>query len=225
MRPTSALHPALPWAGPFIVFVALLAVMPRLDLSPRISLSLWVALTGAAILLMSREILEFRPVMPVQSALVGVGVFCLWVAPDLLSPGWRSHWLFQNALTGNLSTSLPAAALSDPLALSLRVLRAVVIVPIVEELFWRGWLMRYLVKPDFLSVRLGTFTAVSFWSVAALFALEHGPYWDVGLLAGAVYNGWLVRSKRVSDLILAHAVTNACLCAFVLATGRWEYWL
>ncbi|MBE7541609.1 MAG: CPBP family intramembrane metalloprotease [Solibacteraceae bacterium] len=63
------------------------------------------------------------------------------------------------------------------------------------------------------------------WLTAALFSLEHGSYWEVGFLAGAVYNWWMVRTKSVSDLILAHAVTNACLAAFVLLTGRWEFWM
>jgi hypothetical protein len=35
----------------------------------------------------------------------------------------------------------------------------------------------------------------------------------------------MVRTRNLGDLILAHAVTNACLCAWVLATGRFEYWL
>jgi len=218
-------HPALPYVGPFALFIALLGVMPRLAMEPRVSLTLWLVLTGAAIVFCSRQVLEFRPSRPLFSILLGVAVFGLWIAPDLLIPGWRSHWLFQNSLTGTLKTSLPDAALLDPVALTLRSLRAILIVPIVEELFWRGWLMRWLIKPEFEEVPLGAFTRNSFWLVALFFALEHGPYWEVGFLTGAVYNWWMVRTKRLSDLYLTHAVTNACLCGYVLATGRWEYWL
>ena len=85
--------------------------------------------------------------------------------------------------------------------------------------------MRWLAKPDFESLPIGHFEARAFWITAILFALEHGPYWEVGLITGAVYNGWLVRTRRLGDLILAHAVTNACLAAFVLWSGRWELWL
>jgi CAAX prenyl protease-like protein len=147
------------------------------------------------------------------------------VAPDLVFPGWRQHWLFQNALTGGVKASLGPDVYADTAALWMRSLRAVIIVPIVEELFWRGWLMRWIINPKFDEVKLGTYSAASFWGVAALFALEHGPYWEVGFLAGAIYNGWMVRTKSLGDLILAHAVTNACLCLFVVMTGRWEYWL
>jgi membrane protease YdiL (CAAX protease family) len=58
-----------------------------------------------------------------------------------------------------------------------------------------------------------------------LFAAEHGPYWDVGLVAGVIFNLWMMRTKSLGDLILAHAVTNACLAAYVIAAGKWEYWL
>ena len=103
-------------------------------------------------------------------------------------------------------------------------MRAVLIVPIVEELFWRAWLMRWLVNPDFKKVALGTFTPLAFWVTAALFASEHGSYWDVGLLTGIIYNLWMIRTKSVADCILMHAVTNGALSAYVIITAQWQYW-
>lgn len=202
----------------------LLAVAPKLGLPPLAELAIRLLLPAAAVALVSRHLLSLRFTSAGFSVLVGVGVFVLWVAPDVLIAGWRDHWLFQNPVVGRLEATLPPEARTDWLALSLRVMRAAVVVPIVEELFWRGWLMRWIVNPDFGKVPLGTYAHGAFWITAALFALEHGSYWEVGFLAGAVYNWWMVRTKNVNDLILAHAVTNACLAAFVLATGRWEFW-
>ena len=85
--------------------------------------------------------------------------------------------------------------------------------------------MRWLVKDDFASVPLGTYTPRSFWITAVLFAAEHGPYWEVGLIAGIIYNWLMIRTRSIGDCILAHAITNAILSAFVIATGRWEYWM
>lgn len=65
----------------------------------------------------------------------------------------------------------------------------------------------------------------AFWIVALLFASEHGSYWDVGLATGIIYNAWMVRTKSLGDLILTHAVTNLCLSLYVIAAGKWEYWL
>jgi len=62
-------------------------------------------------------------------------------------------------------------------------------------------------------------THYSFWVTAALFAAEHGPYWDVGLLAGILYNWWMVRTGRLADCIVAHAVTNGLLAARVLRSA------
>ena len=120
---------------------------------------------------------------------------------------------------------MPPESLRNPLDLALRVLRASTVVAVVEEIFWRGWLMRWLIEDDFLSVPIGTYQLRAFCFTALFFAFEHGPYWEVGLAAGLVYNWWAIRSRSLGDLILAHGVTNAALAAFVILTRRWEYWM
>lgn len=217
-------HPAAPYTAPFVYFLLCLAVLPRLGLPARAELGFWLASGLAVTWLFSRRLLRIRVKAAAASTAVGVAVFFLWVAPDTISPGWRSHWLFQNALLGEVKPALSAAATQDAAALWLRAARAVVLVPVVEELFWRGWLMRWIENPDFERVPMGSWHAKAFWITAALFALEHGAYWEVGLLAGIAYNAWMVRTKNLGDLILAHAATNACLCAWIVATGRFEYW-
>ena len=84
--------------------------------------------------------------------------------------------------------------------------------------------MRWLISPDFTKVPLGAYSAGAFWMVAVLFASEHGSYWDVGLATGILYNWWMIRTRSLGDLILTHAVTNACLSLYVVAAGKWEYW-
>lgn len=217
--------PAVPYIAPFAVFLGFLAlhsVWPLPDLPDQI---VRIAGTGLTIALVSRPVLDFRVRQVAGSLLVGFAIFVLWVGPDLLWPGYRHFWLFENSITGKVQTSLATATFGNPATLALRTFRAVLIVPVIEELFWRGWLMRWLVAADFRRVPLGTYTASSFWIVAAMFATEHGPYWDVGLVAGVLFNWWMVRTKSLGDLILAHAVANACLSAYVIAAGKWEYWL
>jgi len=155
---------------------------------------------------------------------VGIFVFVIWVAPDLLFH-YRHHWLFENSVTGHAASSVPAALRGNVLFVAVRVLSSVTLVPVLEELFWRGWLMRWWIDRNFLAVRLGTYQAAAFWLVAVLFASEHGPYWDVGLIAGIVYNLWLIRTGNLADCMLAHAVTNGTLAAYVLVAGQWQYWL
>jgi CAAX prenyl protease-like protein len=202
-----------------------LATLPSLGLAPRTDALVRVLAVGAVIGLVSWPVVDLKVRFPVGTLLVGVGVFALWVAPDLLVPGWRQHPLFQNSLTGALTVSLPPEARHDPLVLTLRIARAALLVPILEELFWRGWLPRFLDARDFRTLPLGHFTTMSFAATAVLFAAEHGPFWEVGLLAGVAYNLWMRHTRSLGDLIVAHGLTNLLLGIFVLLTERWEFWL
>ena len=85
--------------------------------------------------------------------------------------------------------------------------------------------MRWLIDNDFNRVAMGAFQLSAFAITALLFASEHGPYWDVGLLCGVIYNWWMVRTKSLGDMILVHGVTNACLSAYTIYSRKWEYWL
>ncbi|MBM3775537.1 MAG: CAAX prenyl protease-related protein [Acidobacteria bacterium] len=216
---------AVPYVAGFLAYVGFLAVEGLLPLPQPLLYGLRVSVSSAVILAVARPLASFRATRPFSSVLVGVTVFGLWVAPDLIFPGYRQHWLFQNALTGKLSSSLEPGLRSSFWFLLLRAAGSALVVPVAEELFWRGWLLRWLIRPQFTSVPLGAFAPGSFWLVAVLFASEHGPFWDVGLAAGIAYNWWMVRAKSLPDLILAHGVTNACLAAYVIAAGQWSYWL
>jgi uncharacterized protein len=170
-------------------------------------------------------VLDLRAPHWLASVALGVAVFVMWIAPDALIPGWRSHWLFQNSVTGTVKTSIDPTEFANPLTVILRIARAALLVPILEELFWRGWLPRWLVNPDWEQVPLGRYTTFAFIGTAVLFAAEHGPFWEVGLLCGIIYNWWMWRTKSLGDLILVHGVTNLCLSLYVLVTKKWEYWM
>jgi CAAX prenyl protease-like protein len=206
----------------FLGLLALHSVWPLPDLADQI---LRIAVMTVVLWVFSRQVIDLRVRHFAATLAIGIAVFAVWIAPDVLIPGYRHFLLFDNPVTGKAATSLSKSAMLSPAVLALRMIRAVVIVPIVEELFWRAWLMRWMIDVDFESVPLGKYTAVSFWVVALLFASEHGPYWDVGLAAGVIYNWWMVRTRSLGDLILAHAITNFSLSAYVIAAGKWEYWL
>jgi CAAX prenyl protease-like protein len=216
---------SLPYVVPFVVFFVLLLSSDFLHgLFGEWEYAFRVVVLAAVLFVFSRHVIDWRVRRIGISLVTGALVFAIWIAPDVLFPGYRDHWLFQNAITGSLRSSIPADFRSSLLVLVFRTLRATILVPIIEELFWRAWLLRWLVSSDFESVPLGAYTRSSMWISALLFASEHGPYWEVGLIAGLIYNLLLVRTKSLGDCILAHAVTNGALCAFVIATGRWEYW-
>ncbi len=218
-----AVRSAIPWTLPFLTFLLVFVARPPIGLSEPVDTIVRLMVVAGVVVLVSRPMWPRRISSPGASVGVGVAVFVLWVAPDLLLPGYRDLALFQNDLVGRVASSMPEAHRSDPLMLTLRFFRAAILVPVVEELFWRGWLPRWVVNPAVDRVPLGTFTPMAFWATAVLFALEHGSYWDVGLVAGVVYNGWMWRTRSLGDLMLSHGVTNACLVAYVLLTDRWQY--
>ena len=217
--------PSVAYVLPFAVFLVFVEFQKYSLIDAAVEYPLRVAVLSAVLLLFSRHVIDLRSVQRLESVIVGLGVFVIWIGPDILFPAYRQHWLFQNALTGRLVSPLPESVLTSPLVLWSRIIRAVLLVPIIEELFWRAWLMRWLISPKFQHVPLGAYNRMAFWTTALLFASEHGPYWDVGLVAGIVYNWWMVRTRSLGDCILAHAVTNACLCGYIVATRHWEYWL
>ena len=216
---------AVPYVAPFVIFLALIGLNHLWPMAALTDEIVRLAVMLAVLFLVARPAMSFHVVKWGASMLVGVAIFVLWIAPDLLFPQYRSFFLFDNSVVGTARSSLTEAARHDVPVLFLRTLRAVAIVPIVEELFWRGWLLRWVINSDFEKVPLGSYSALSFWAVALLFASEHGPYWDVGLMAGIIFNWWMIRTKSLGDLILAHAVANACLSGYVIAAGKWEYWL
>ena len=216
----------LAWVAPFAVFMLWLGLSEWIPLAQPWESVVRVAVLAATIVVFSRRIVAgLRAPHWIGSVLLGVAVFVLWVGPDALLPGWRASWLFQNSITGRVKVSIPTAELADPLVLWLRIARAAVLVPILEELFWRGWLPRWIQDTRFARVPLGRYTTFAFVVTALLFASEHGPFWEVGLLAGIAYNWWMWRTRSLGDLVLAHAVTNACLSGYVLATQQWQYWM
>jgi CAAX prenyl protease-like protein len=213
------------YVAPFATFMALLAAGQQGWLK---GLGEWeyavrVGVVGLVIAVVSRPVLDFRVRNFLGSLLVGVGVFVLWIAPDTLIPGWRQNPVF--TVFGEVKISLSAEQLASPLLLVFRTLSAAVMVPILEELFWRGWMMRWWVNTDFESLPMGQTDRQGFWIVAALFALEHGPFWEVGLITGVIYNWWMTKTRSLGDLIFVHGVTNLVLSLYVIATKQWQFWM
>jgi CAAX prenyl protease-like protein len=103
------------------------------------------------------------------------------------------------------------------------VLGSVLVIPVVEELAFRGYLLRRFTSRDFESV---AYCNTSWWAVAissVLFGLLHGR-WLAGSLAGLAYALAARRRDQLSDAIVAHAVTNGLLAVYVLATQSWHLW-
>lgn len=148
----------------------------------------------------------------------GVLVLGIWVAPQALLGGAARTEGFD-------PTVFAEGSLVYWLTLGARFMRLVVIVPLVEELFWRGFLMRYLIRDDFTEIAVGTFRWNSFLLVAVFFMFGHqSPDWPAALACGVIYNFVVVRTGSLSASVLAHAVTNLGLGCYIMLTRQWGFW-
>jgi CAAX prenyl protease-like protein len=107
--------------------------------------------------------------------------------------------------------------------IAVRLVGIAILVPLAEELFWRGFLLRWLIDPEWEKVPIGEYTFSSCMIVTAMFTLAH-PEW----LAAAVYclliNGLLYWKRDLWQCIVAHAVSNLSLAIYVLLTAEWWLW-
>src|SRR5579864_5977038 len=133
---------AIAWVAPFVAFVAFLALDKVVPLSAAVLYPLRLVVVAAVMLVFSRRLIVWAPTQVLASMALGIAVFVIWIGPDLIWPGWRHLWLFENKLIGSATSSLPADLKSNIGFIAARVFGSVVLVPILEELFCRGWLMR-----------------------------------------------------------------------------------
>ena len=137
-------YPALPYVAPFLAFLAFLAVDRFLPFGAEWNYAIRFAVIFGLLIWLSRRVIPWRISSFAGSAVLGAVVFAIWVGPDLLWPGYRQSWLFNNSIVGAPQSSLPAGVKTSATFILFRLLSSVVNVPILEELFWRGWLMRWL---------------------------------------------------------------------------------
>ena len=212
----------LPYVAPFLCF----ALFTYAGAAQPAAAHYWYAaktvVVGVMLLLLAPRLPELSWRGPaadwVIAVVAGVAVLVVWVAPEqLLAP----LNIGDAAGFDPYAFGLPPGATWGVIAV--RIAGAALVVPVMEELFWRAFLMRYMVQSDFLAVDLGAFRPFAFFTVAVAFGFEHHR-WLVGIVAGLVYGGLLVWRRRLLPCIVAHAVTNFGLGLYVVATRNWTFW-
>lgn len=151
------------------------------------------------------------------SVLLGLVVFVLWIGIDKLVP--YPHLGSRTAFDPG---SLQGSAWW-PIFLTARLYGLVLMVPVMEEIFWRSFLLRYLTQSDFQKLPIGTFSTSALWIMVAASAFAH-PEWLVAVIASLAYAFWIKRTRSLFGAIVAHATTNGALGVYVLATREWHYW-
>lgn len=145
----------------------------------------------------------------------GILVFVLWINLD---QSWAT--IGQSA---RFDPALPHGEGIDWTLVFFRLLGMAVIVPIMEELFWRSYLLRRVDAQDFLAHDPARVSIYAIAICAVLFASEHNQ-WLAGLIAGLIYTLVYMHGRNLWLPIISHAVTNATLGWWILATKQWQFW-
>ncbi len=173
---------------------------------------------GAVLVFFWRNYRLQRPVGLIFGLAIGLLVFLLWIAPQ----AWLGFSVRGEGFNPEVFSASPALYY---LSIAFRFIRLAVVVPLVEEIFWRGFLLRYLIKEEFETVPLGSFSWVSFWVVVLAFTFSHSrPDWPAAFLTGILYNVVIYRTKSLSTCVLTHATTNLLLGIWIMQTRQWGFW-
>ena len=220
--------PLLARVAPFAIFITLTFCQDWFGDAGRYWLYLAKTLLGAWMLWELRSVIEeMRWKLSLDGVIVGITVFVLWVGLDdfLIKLGFASSYP-KMKLTG--AAWNPPAQFGEGAALAwffiaVRIAGSALIVPALEEVFFRSFVYRYITKPDFQSVPLGRFAWLPFLATSVIFGFEHRE-WLAGILCGFAYQGLVCWKKRLGDAITAHAITNLLLGLWVVWKGAWQYW-
>lgn len=208
----------------FVAFLSITAALKKIDGSFWLrSPEYWIyplqtVLCGGLLIWFWREYDFHRPARLLFVLLMGVLVFILWISPQqFFNFPPRKVGFDPDFFAGRPWLYWPT--------IGLRLVRLVVVVPLVEEIFWRGFLLRFLIDEHFESVPFGAFSWTSFVVVAALFGFSHSPEdWVAAFVTGAIYNVVAYRTKSLVSCVLTHAITNLLLGIWILQTRQWGFW-
>lgn len=217
-------QPAVARIAPFALFIGFLALNSALGDASGID-TRWLypvrtVVVGAVLLFFWKRYDELRGTFSMPggfwalSIIVGLIVFALWVNLD-------ARWMMMGE-PGKGFDPRDGGHINATLAL-FRVLGASIVVPIMEELFWRSFVMRWIDNPRFLEVTATAVTVKAVLISSVVFGFEHNE-WFAGIIAGLAY-AWLYRlTGNLWVPIVSHAITNGLLGLWVLYTGAWHYW-
>jgi uncharacterized protein len=224
--------PLLARTAPFLVFLGLTYGQGLFPEAGRFWVYLLKVLVGAWLLWTMHSIVqEMRWAFSWEAVLAGVGVFGLWVGLDSFVPTQQELWIklgLGNSSPVPSSPWNPFQQFGEGSALGwffviVRLLGSSLVVPPLEETFYRSFLYRWIVRPDFTSVPLGLFAWKPFLLSSLVFGFAHNE-WLAGILCAGCYQGLVCLKGRLGDAMTAHGITNFLLAIWVVGRNAWHFW-
>jgi CAAX prenyl protease-like protein len=211
--------PARARVAPFIIFLALTFCQAKFGEDARYWFYLIKTLVGAWMLWEMRSLVpEMRWAWSWDALVVGIAVFVAWVGLDGFYPKFSS-----TAVAWNPRLQYGENSAVAWMFISCRILGSTLVVPPLEETFYRSFIYRYLIKPEFWTIPLNRVCWGPLLGTAALFGFAHHE-WLAGILCGLAYQWLVIRHDRLGDAMTAHAITNFLLGIWVVSRNAWHFW-
>ncbi|MGI4719858.1 MAG: CAAX prenyl protease-related protein [Janthinobacterium lividum] len=207
--------------GAYVFFIILGDMLERAGVARADLRWLYPVQAGSVVLLLALSWRRYhelhvplpRPRQLLAAVGVGIAVLVLWINLD-------ASWMTVGSSPGYDPRT---DGRIDWLLVAIRIAGAALVVPVMEELFWRSFVMRWADAADFEALDPARVGLKGFLISTLLFGFEHN-LWLAGIVAGVAYALLYMRHRNLWSAVLAHAVTNGLLGIWVLATGSWTFW-
>ena len=211
--------PILSRVVPFAAFAALTLLQGRFGDASQYWIYALKTIVGAWLIwLVWPHVQEMRWKFSWEAVGIGVAVFVAWVGLDGFYPVFAERpGSFNPNRTYGAGSGLALIYIGS------RILGSSLVVPMLEEVFYRSFLYRYMIRTQFLQVPLGRFDLRAFLVVGVVFGVGHYE-WLPGILCAFAYQGLVCRKDRLGDAIGAHAITNFLLALWVVFRPAYHFW-
>jgi uncharacterized protein len=232
--------PLLVRVVPFVIFVVLTSLQGTFGPASKYWIYFLKTLVGAGLIYwIWPYVKEMRWAFSWEAVVAGVAVFLIWVRLDPyysdLDELTRSGFFKKFGLGSSDSGPEKVPEQWNPFKffgesaglawffVIVRIVGMSVVVPPLEEVFYRSFLYRYISHPDFMKIPIGEFSLKAFLISCLVFGIAHNE-WLAGILCAAIYQGLVCRKKRLGDAITAHLITNLLLGCYVVWKGAYKFW-
>jgi uncharacterized protein len=210
--------PVLARLIPFVAFALLTLVQGRFGDAAQYWIYALKTIVAAWLLWLMRSLLpEMKWKFSWEAIAAGVAVFIAWVGLDGHYP------MFEREGDFNPVRSYGQGSALSLIFIGVRILGSSLVVPMIEEVFYRSLLYRYIIHSQFLKIPLNRFDLRAFLIAGALFGFSHFE-WIPGILCAFTYQALVCRKNRLGDAISAHAITNLLLGIWIVARKSYYFW-
>lgn len=233
--------PMLVRVAPFLIFVGLTGLQGRFGEESRFWLYFAKTFAGAGMVWAVWPLVrEMRWAFGWDAVAAGVAIFALWAGMDGYYPpaevvlkkalcpviknlGFEEWCAAESARPSPWNPHAHFGAALAWMFVLVRVIGSTLVVPPLEEVFYRSFLYRYMAKPEFMTVPLNFFGWGPFLITVGIFGFAHHE-WLPGILCAAILQGLVIRHNRLGEAMTAHAIANFLLGSWVAWKGAWHFW-